>query len=102
METAENIDYKKLYEQEVLKVASLNHELQSLKKLIFGSRQERFVPEPVSGQAVQGSLGLHEDIVEACQITPATKVTHQPSPTEVVTQRKVHPGRMKLLGSPAP
>jgi len=96
METAENIDYKKLYEQGLLKIASLNHELANLKKLLFGSRQERFVPESVSGQAVQGSLGLHEDIVEACKITAATKVTRQPSQAEVITQRKVHPGRMKL------
>lgn len=96
MQTAENIDYKKLYEQGQLKIASLNHELASLKKLIFGSRQERFIPEPAQGQAVQGSLELHADVVEACKITPATKVTHQASRSEVITQRKEHPGRMKL------
>jgi len=93
---AEDIDYKKLYEQAQFKIASLNHELQNLKKLIFGSRQERFIPEPVQGQAVQGSLRLHEDVVEACKITPATKVTRQSSLSEVITQRKEHPGRMKL------
>jgi transposase len=34
--------------------------------------------------------------VEACKITPATKVTRQASSSEVITQRKQHPGRMKL------
>ena len=96
MQTTANIDYKKLYEQGLLKIESLSHELNNLKRLIFGSRQERFVPEPVQGQAVQGSLGLHADVVEACKITPATKVTRQSSQTEVITQRKDHPGRMKL------
>ncbi len=102
MQTTENIDYKKLYEQGQLKIAALNHELANLKKLIFGSRQERFIPERVAGQAVQGSLGLHADVVEACKITVDTKVTHQASKAEVITQRKDHPGRMKLLGAPSP
>lgn len=96
MQTAENIDYKKLYEQGQLKIASLSHELANLKKLIFGSRQERFVPEPAAGQILQGSLELNADVVEACNITPATKITRQASKTEVITQRKEHPGRMKL------
>jgi len=96
MQTAENIDYKKLYEQGQLKIASLNYELANLKKLLFGSRQERFITEPVPGQPVQGTLGLHADVVEACKITPATKVMQQASRAEVITQRKDHPGRMKL------
>lgn len=45
---------------------------------------------------VQGSLGLSEDIIEACQITLATKITRQPSKAEVIIQRKIHPRRMKL------
>src|SRR5689334_16019003 len=96
MQAAENIDYKQLYEEAQFKIASLNHELDRLKKLIFGSGQERFVPEPTTGQVVQGTLGLHADVVEASRITPATKVTRQATPSEVITQRKDHPGRMKL------
>lgn len=96
MQTAENIDYKQLYQQAQFKIASLNHELHSLKKLIFGSRQERFIAEPAHSQAIQGSLALHGDVLEACKITRVTKVTHQPSRAEVITQRKEHPGRMRL------
>ena len=54
MQTTENIDYKKLYEQEVIKVVSLNHELANLKRLLFGSRQERFV----LGQNLEHALNL--------------------------------------------
>jgi transposase len=96
MQTTENIDYKQLFEEAQGKIASLNHELANLKKLLFGSRQERFIPEPPKGTMVQGTLDLHPDVIAACEITTTTKVTHQQTHTEVVTQRKEHPGRMKL------
>jgi transposase len=94
---ADAIDYKHLYEQEQLKVAALSHELSQLKKLLFGSRQERFIAEPAGpGTLIQGSLDLHADVIAASQITGTTKVSCQQSRTEVVTQRKEHPGRTKL------
>src|SRR5215218_4102345 len=96
MQAAETIDYKQLYEEAQFKIASLNHELANLKKLLFGSKQERFIPEPAKGQVVQGTLDLHPDVVAACEITTTTKVNRQQTHTEVVTQRKEHPGRMKL------
>ena len=96
MTTTENIDYKHLYEQAQSKIVSLNHELANLKKLLFGSKQERFIPEPAKGSMVQGILDLHPDVIAACEITTTTKVTRQQTHTEVVTQRKEHPGRMKL------
>ena len=96
MEAPENIDYKQLFEEAQFKIASLNHELATLKKLLFGSRQERFIPEPSKGSMVQGTLDLHPDVAAACEITTTTKVTHQQTPSEVITQRKEHPGRMKL------
>lgn len=88
MATAQNIDYKFLYEQAQFKIASLNHQLANLKKLIFGSKQERFIPDPAIGQPVQGTLELNDDVVAACNITVETKVTRQPATAEVITQRK--------------
>ncbi len=45
------VDYRTLYEQKAdevaqlnYKIASLTHQLDQLKKMIFGSRHERFVP----------------------------------------------------------
>jgi transposase len=96
MQAAETIDYKQLYEQAQFKIASLNHELANLKKLLFGSKQERFIAEPVKGGIVQGTLDLHPDVIAACEITTTTKVTHQQTHTEVITQRKERPGRMTL------
>jgi len=96
MQTADTIDYKQLYEQAQSKIVSLNHELANLKKLLFGSRQERFIPEPAKGAMVQGTLDLHPDVIAACEITTTTTVTSQQTRTEVVTQRKEHPGRTAL------
>ena len=72
---AENIDYKQLFEQAQDKIASLNHELANLKKLLFGSKQERLIPEPGKGSMVQGSLDLHPNVMAACEITTTNKVT---------------------------
>lgn len=96
METTQNIDYKQLFEQAQFKIASLNHELANLKKLLFGSRQERFIAEPVKGAMVQGTLDLHPDVIVAAGITATTTITQQRTQSEVITQRKQHPGRMTL------
>lgn len=37
-------DDKQLYEQSQLRITALEQQLQQLQKMIFGSRQERFVP----------------------------------------------------------
>ena len=97
MIVTENIDYKQLYEQAQFKIASLNHELTNLKKLLFGSKQERFIAEPAAnGAIIQGTLDLHPEVIAASEITATTKVTRQQTQTEAVTQRKEHAGRMKL------
>ncbi|MEO5999002.1 MAG: IS66 family transposase [Chitinophagaceae bacterium] len=96
MQTTETIDYKHLFEQAQFKIASLSHELDNLKRMLFGSRQERFIADTAKGQAIQGTLDLNADVVAACKITETTKVTHQQTRSEVVTQRKEHHGRMKL------
>lgn len=79
-----NNDYKELYqaaqkENDLLnfKLKQLQDELQQLKKMIFGSRQEKFVPATnSSGQLLPG---ITADQIEATVTTPA-----------------IHPGRTKL------
>lgn len=93
MSTAENIDYKKLYLQAQSEIASLTHELAQLKKLIFGSRQERFIVSPAAAGVTQGTLGLPDEVVTYLKITPETVVVHQPAKVEIVTERKTHPSR---------
>lgn len=92
----DHIDYKKLFEEAQAENAALRHELANLKKLIFGSRQERFVVDPASANVKQGELALSEHVVTELKITPETTVIRKPAKAEVITQRATHPGRTKL------
>ena len=99
---ANNTDYKVLYDQEHIKSqelelrnATLAHQLAQMKKLIFGSRHERFVATDLNNPGAQLSLDLDAETVAACKITSATKVSFLRTKTEVIP-RKPHPGRMKL------
>ena len=97
-------DYKAMYEQQLTIVADLNytiaditHQLGQIKKLIFGSKHERFVPTDDTKTNLQLSLGLDFDTIAQCKITSATKVEYIRTKTEVTTGTpKPHPGRMKL------
>ena len=103
MQTAEqHIDYKVLYEQsqaviEQLQftVSTLKHEMDQMKKMIFGSKQERFVPSDNTNSR-QLSLDLEAETIEQCKITDATKVEYIRTKTQVMENKKPHPGRMKL------
>lgn len=99
-------DYKTLYEEQLKITAELSyqieafiHQLAQLKKMIFGSRHERFEaadPDNLLGKtSVQLSLGLDADTIAACKITEATEVKYIRTKTEV-TPNKPHPGRMAL------
>ncbi len=95
--TAEHIDYKELYEQSQVQITSLYLELEKLKKLIFGSKQERFVATDDKNPSPQLALQLDADTIATCKITDATKVTYIRTKTEVTDNKpKAHPGRMKL------
>ncbi|RYG27882.1 MAG: hypothetical protein EON93_19620, partial [Burkholderiales bacterium] len=66
MNTAADTDYKALQQQNAelnLRVADLTHQLEQLKRMIFGSRSERFVPA-VPENPAQLSLGLDSPLVE--------------------------------------
>ena len=94
MSTAQNIDYKKLFEQAQSQIAALNHELAQLKKLIFGSRQERFVLSAAPAGVVQGTLALSDEVITELKVTAETIIVRQPAKVEIITQRKTHPARV--------
>jgi transposase len=105
METAENIvDYKVLYDQLHLRYdelealfTNLTHELAQMKKMIFGSRHERFVPTDANNPSLQLTLELDAEAIATCKITDVKEVTVTRTKTEVVFNKpKPHPGRMKL------
>ena len=89
IETA--IDYKVLYEQSTLEIASLKHELNNFKRLIFGSKNERFIP--ANSSPSQLSLDLQAEAVAACSVIKAQKIEYIRNTTEVTRE---HPGRTKL------
>ena len=100
---AEHIDYKALYEQlrqeADITIASLKLQLEQLKKMIFGSKHERFVTTNDKDANPQLTLDLDLETIAACKITDASKVSYIRTKTEITENKpKAHPGRMKLPG----
>jgi transposase len=116
MQTAEqpHIDYKQLYEQQLVvmeklteqlaahvdREAVLSAEIAKLRKMIFGVKVERFVPSPdATPPLLQLALDLSAETVAQCKITSATTVEYVRTRVEVTPAKpKAHPGRMKLPG----
>jgi len=93
-------DYKVLYEDVTLqfealqvKYEALQQEVVHLKKMIFGSRHERFIP--TENNPIQLALNIQADQIAQCSIIDAKKISYTRITTEV-NKTKVHPGRMKL------
>lgn len=86
------LDYKQMYEESQLTIAALKGELEVLKKMIFGSRQERFHAD--QNNPSQLRLDMEADQVAACNVVEAKRVTY--TRTTTATEQKSHPLRMKL------
>jgi transposase len=87
-------DYKQLYEQSQLRITALEQQLQQLQKMIFGSRQERFVP--ATSNVPQLSLDIAAETVAAVSVTSAQKISYVRGQVTVEPKPLQHPGRMKL------
>ncbi|MBA3830277.1 MAG: IS66 family transposase [Taibaiella sp.] len=92
------IDYKTLYEESIdanrnnlLQINALQQELANLRRLIYGSKNERFLP--ANGSLSQLSLDIQADAVGACSVTKAQKIEYTRNTTQIT---KEHPGRTKL------
>jgi transposase len=88
------LEYKAKYDTLVLQHLELKHELDQLKRLVFGSRQERFIP---SAPPEQLGLGLATSatapVVQSLQAIAYTRKVPEAS------SEKVSTGRMKLPAS---
>lgn len=95
---AEDItDYKVQYEQLHVKYDTLFEELAQLKKMLFGSRQERFIATDDKNTGPQLNLGLDLNTIAQCKITATTEITYTRTKTETTDNKPMaHPGRMKL------
>ena len=86
------IDYQSLYEEMNVKYEALKHELEQLKKLIYGSKHERFVP---SGSTTsQLSLDIQAEAAPPAN-TSVQKIEYTRT-TVSRTGTTVPTGRMKL------
>ena len=94
MHPATSTDYKALYEQAQLQIIQLQQQLNQLQKMIFGSKQERFIP--IDANTKQLSLDIQAESVTACSITSAQKITYTRTNAAVEPKQLAHPGRMKL------
>ena len=101
MENIVTPDYKLLYEtsealnnQLQVKLVGLQQQLSQLQKMIFGSKQERFVPADIN--PAQLSLAIEAETVAACSVTEAKKISYTKTTATVEQKPLQHPGRMKL------
>ena len=89
------IEFKEKYESLAIENIQLRHELDQLKKIIFGSRHERFIPSTTPDQL---ALGL-SDVSAPIVAVPLSVQTIQYDRKKNEGSQKVHSGRMKLPAS---
>lgn len=86
------IDYKEKYEALFIEHATLRHELDQLKRLVYGSRHERFIPATSPEQL---ALGLPPVATAQLAAAPVQTIAYTRTQKKEITE-KVHTCRMKL------
>jgi transposase len=101
MQSTPDIDYKSLYEQKSrsydalqITLVELQRQLDQLKKMIFGSKHERFIPSEQNTS--QLSLGIQAESIATCNVTDAKRISYIKTTVSSEPKPLSHPGRMKL------
>lgn len=101
MQSAADIDYKSLYEQKSraydalqITVVGLQQQLDQLKKMIFGSKHERFIPSQQNSS--QLLLDVQPEQFASCNVTDAKRISYVKTNSTAEQRPLAHPGRMKL------
>ncbi|MFM6408036.1 MAG: IS66 family transposase, partial [Microcystis sp.] len=89
--TESQIDYREKYEATCIELMHLRHELDQLKRLVFGSRHERFIPTTPPEQL---SLGITPEQKPA--LVAATESIEYTRKKKQATTETIKTGRMKL------
>jgi len=92
--STEAIHYKEKYEELAIQHFQLKHELDQLKRLVFGSRHERFIPS-----TPQEQLALGLDVQTTVTPAPSTQKIEYTRKKKESSAEKLHTGRMKLPAS---
>ena len=85
------IDYKSLSEEYAFQITVLKQEIAALKKLIFGSKSESFIPQNIP--SAQLSLDIHPQSVATCSVVKTQKIEYTRNQVEI---KRDHPGRTQL------
>src|SRR5215210_1872630 len=93
MKSTADIDYKRISEEQQVTITLLQHRLDKLEKMIFGSRHERFVA-PVS--TTQMSLELQAEAEATLSVTQKKEISYTRTSVAVEKKPLVHPGRSSL------
>jgi len=99
MREVTDIDYQQKYQELQGQYEVLKAELIQLKRLIFASKQERFLPADTPTSSAQLSLDITTTPLPVTVVnTAAKKVEYTKTPAAVPTtiEHKQHPVRMKL------
>jgi hypothetical protein len=93
---SEDLDYQLLYTQQVeenqqirFQLNALQQQLSQLKKLIYGSRQERFIP--TDNNPSQLTLPIESQAAVACNIIDTQKISYTRYTATVSEIKKDHP-----------
>ena len=97
MQAASAPDYKSLYEQSQLEMLQLKQQLDQLKKMIFGSGHERFVPSAANDP--QLSLDIKAEATATASVASTKQISYTRTNIAVGQKPLQHPGRMKLPDS---
>ena len=90
-------NYQALYEHARIEILQLKQQLDQLKKMIFGSRQERFIG--IDNDPNQLTLDMHAEELATCNIGAAIKINYIKQQSTVDKKPLQHAGRMKLPDS---
>lgn len=93
--SAEAIEYKEKYEDIFIKYTQLQHELDQLKRLVFGSRHERFVPTQPTDKD-QLVLGIEHPAIEPTPAAVTVETISYTREKKETSTEKVATGRMQL------
>src|SRR3954453_18684947 len=98
MREATTTDYQQKYEELQGQYEVLKAELVQLKRLIFASRQERFLPPADATSSAQLSLDIHPLPAEQTTIvsTAVKKIEYTKSTTQLKENKPFPPARMQL------
>ena len=94
MQSTASIDYKALSETLQWEVLELKQQIEQFKKMIYGSKHERFIPSLLNSP--QLALDIQTESVASCSVVSAKKISYIKNNVTVEQKPLQHPGRMKL------